>query len=135
MKGIPIDPADRPCARGAGVSSSHPSVWTRVGGLPQRPGSQADPGGGQGWLTGKYGYIATSWPPKSLGQGEAVPASAEENPDLFWACGWWGNFGVVTSFEYRPPGGTNRARGAWLSTRGKRGEVLRFHASLSGRDE
>ena len=34
--------------------------------------------------------------------GHALRASAEENPDLFWAVrGGGGNFGVVTSFEYR----------------------------------
>ena len=34
--------------------------------------------------------------------GEVVMASADQSPDLFWALrGGGGNFGVVTSFEYR----------------------------------
>ena len=35
-------------------------------------------------------------------EGEVVTASAEKNPDLFWALrGGGGNFGIVTSFLYR----------------------------------
>ena len=35
-------------------------------------------------------------------EGKSLKASAEENPDLFWAVrGGGGNFGVVASFEYR----------------------------------
>src|SRR6201999_1707363 len=37
-----------------------------------------------------------------LADGSVVTASADSNPDLFWAVrGGGGNFGVASSFEYR----------------------------------
>ena len=35
--------------------------------------------------------------------GQIVRASADENPDLFWACrgGGGGNFGIATSFTFQ----------------------------------
>jgi FAD binding domain/Berberine and berberine like len=61
-------------------------------------------GGGFGWTSRKFGYAADN-----LISVEIVTADAElrrasdtENADLFWALrGGGGNFGVVTSFEFR----------------------------------
>ena len=61
-------------------------------------------GGGIGWLMGKYGLALDNLRSVELvtAEGQVLQASAEENPDLFWAVrGGGGNFGVVTSFEYR----------------------------------
>jgi FAD/FMN-containing dehydrogenase len=61
-------------------------------------------GGGIGHLTRKYGLSIDNvlGVEMVLADGEKVRASADENADLFWAVrGGGGNFGVVTSFQFR----------------------------------
>ncbi len=60
-------------------------------------------GGGFGYLSRTFGMTVDNLRSVDIvtADGELLHASAEENPDLFWAVrGGGGNFGVVTSFEF-----------------------------------
>ena len=61
-------------------------------------------GGGIGWLSGLAGFTCDNLVRAELvtAAGERVVAGPDGDPDLLWALrGGGGNFGVVTSFEFR----------------------------------
>lgn len=61
-------------------------------------------GGGVGWLMTKYGIALDNLLAVNLvlADGSTASASADENPDLFWAVrGGGGNFGIAASFEFK----------------------------------
>ena len=77
---------------------------TTSGGCPTVGIAGLTLGGGEGRLMDKYGAACDNLISAQVvtADGRQVEASHESNPDLFWAIrGGGGNFGVVTSLNYR----------------------------------
>jgi FAD/FMN-containing dehydrogenase len=138
MKGIRVDPATRTARAEAGVLWGELDRETQlfglatVGGIVTHTGiSGLTLGGGIGWLMRKHGATVDNLLSADVvtAQGEIVTASEKENPDLFWAIrGGGGNFGVVTSFEYRlHPVGPIVLAGPIFHPLEDAPEVLRFY--------
>jgi FAD/FMN-containing dehydrogenase len=111
MKAIDVNPQARTVRVGAGLNwgevndALQPYDLAAAGGFVSVTGvSGLTLGGGLGWLVRKHGLALDNLLSAEvvLASGRRVIASASENDDLFWAIrGGGGNFGVVTSFEFR----------------------------------
>jgi FAD/FMN-containing dehydrogenase len=111
MKEIRVDPESRRVRVGGGVvwgeidaATQHYGLAT-TGGLVTTTGVAGYTlGGGLGYLMRSYGLACDNLVSVDVvtADGERLVASPRENEDLFWAVrGGGGNFGVVTSFEFR----------------------------------
>jgi FAD/FMN-containing dehydrogenase len=111
MNGVRVDPVQRTvraeggCLWGAVDHETAAFGLATVGGTVSHTGiGGLTLGGGFGWLGRKYGFAVDNLLSVDVvtADGRFLTANADENPDLFWAIrGGGGNFGVVTSFEYR----------------------------------
>ena len=148
MKGIRVDPESRTARAEAGVLWGELDRETQlhglatVGGIVTHTGiAGLTLGGGLGWLTRKHGATVDNLLSVDLvtADGDLVTASEGENAELFWGVrGGGGNFGVVTSFEYRlHPVGPIVLAGHVFHTAEDAPEVLRFYSEFAdaGPDE
>ncbi|MGH8136644.1 MAG: FAD-binding oxidoreductase [Steroidobacteraceae bacterium] len=111
MKGIRVDPVREAANAQSGVLLGEFDRETQAFGLATTLGTAADTGiagltlgGGQGRLGRKFGLSCDNLLSVDIvtADGKLLHASERENADLFWGIrGGGGNFGVVTTFEYR----------------------------------
>ncbi len=111
MKGIRVDPHARTVRAEAGLTWGEFDHETQAFGLAVTGGRFSTTGiagltlgSGSGWLERKCGLTADNLLSADIvtADGSLLTASATENEELFWGLrGGGGNFGIVTSFEYR----------------------------------
>jgi FAD/FMN-containing dehydrogenase len=143
MKGIRVDPGGATVRAQAGV------LWgefdrecqafglATTGGIVTHTGvAGLTLGGGIGWLMRRHGLTIDNLVSVDLvtADGEFLTASEEEHPDLFWGVrGGGGNFGVVTSFQFRlHPVGPIVLAGPIIHELDRGLEALRFYREFIG---
>ena len=141
MKGIHVDAKNHSARVQAGATLRDVDRETHVFGLAVPAGVISKTGiaglalgGGVGWLVRKYGLTCDNVLSFDIVTADGSPrvASANENEDLFWALrGGGGNFGVVTSFEFRVHPVSTVLGGLVIYPRDRAVEVLRFYRDFT----
>jgi FAD/FMN-containing dehydrogenase len=111
MKSVRVDPASGTARVEPGATLADFDKETQAYGLATPLGINSTTGiaglalgGGFGWTTRKFGLTIDNLVSADVVTADAnlIRASENQNPDLFWALqGGGGNFGVVTSFEFK----------------------------------
>jgi FAD/FMN-containing dehydrogenase len=138
MRQVRVDPAARTARVGPGATLGDVDRTTQGYGLATPLGVNSTTGiagltlgGGFGWLSRRFGLTIDNLLSAEVvtAEGEIVRAGEQENPDLFWAIrGGGGNFGIVTSFEFRlHPVGPEVLSGLVVHPLAGARDVLRFY--------
>ncbi len=138
MRGVRTDPANRTVRVQGGALLGDVDNDTQLHGLAIPSGVVTHTGvggltlgGGIGWIMRKHGLSIDNLLSADVvtADGAVVRAGEDENPDLFWAIrGGGGNFGVVTSFEFRAaPVGPTVLAGPVYWAMEDAPDVLRFY--------
>jgi FAD/FMN-containing dehydrogenase len=135
MNDVEVDAANRTVRAGGGALLRDVDAATNAHGLAVPMGILASTGvggltlgGGLGYLSRKHGLSIDSLLSVEmvLADGSVVTASADSHPDLFWAVrGGGGNYGVVTSFEFRAQPVSTVVAGPMLWPLERSEEILR----------
>ena len=144
MKHIEVDPARRIARAEAGLNLGEFDTATQAHGLATTMGVNADTGiagltlgGGFGKLGRKHGLTCDNLVAADIvtADGRLLRASATENADLFWGIrGGGGNFGIVTTFEYRlHPVGPLLLAGSVLYRYEHARAAMEFYAAFSSK--
>jgi len=137
MKSVRVDPVGSTARAEAGLTWGEYNRETQAFGLASTGGVVSTTGiagltlgGGLGWLHGKHGLSCDNLLSADIvtANGRLLTASADQHPDLFWGLrGGGGNFGVVTSFEYKLHPVESVLAGMVIHPMAKAREMLRFY--------
>ena len=137
MRGVRVDPASRTVRVEGGATWGEVDHATHTFGLAVPTGIISSTGvggltlgGGHGYLTRKYGLTIDNLLSADvvLADGSLVTTSEEAYEDLFWAIrGGGGNFGVVTSFEFKAHPVSTIIGGPTLWPLEQAAEAMRFY--------
>ncbi len=140
MKGVRVDPAARTARAEGGATwgdfnaATHAFGLATTGGIISTTGiAGLTLGGGIGYLSRGFGLSCDNLVAADVvtADGRLVQASENNNADLFWALrGGGGNFGVVTSLEYRLHPVTDIYGGPMFFELEDAGDVLRFYRNF-----
>ena len=138
MRWVRVDPRAKTARAGGGTTwgdfnhATYPFGLATTGGVVSTTGiGGLTLGGGIGYLSRKYGLSCDNLLSADVvtADGRAIVASEQENADLFWALrGGGGNYGVVTSFEYKMHPVKDIVAGIFIFPLDRGKDVLEFYA-------